>query len=161
MKLCHHGDMRMKIKTVDSKRQDGRQKNGTILKQGVPLTINTNLHSWGSRTGRLLWGTTAHREAETSSLVAQTTAANRTGHQMEWKEPACEINTDCLYWIHQRRVSHSLQQFKVKCVLNTAPPTNHGVSLPMGVHLLRLTRYPTRGSVTASQAWLTNKIMET
>lgn len=39
--------------------------------------------------------------------------------------------------------------------------TYHGMSLPIGVRRLRLTRYPISGSVTASQARLTNRIMET
>ncbi|KAG7226141.1 hypothetical protein INR49_014235 [Caranx melampygus] len=38
--------------------------------------------------------------------------------------------------------------------------THHGIMRPMRVHLLRLTRKPTVGSVTASQARPTNRMME-
>lgn len=54
---------------------------------------HTDLHSWGSRTGRPLWGTAARRGPETSGLVARPTAADRTGCQTEWRESAWGINT--------------------------------------------------------------------
>lgn len=40
-------------------------------------------------------------------------------------------------------------------------PTNQGLSFPTPVQRLRPTRYPIRGSVTASQARLTNKTRDT
>lgn len=52
------------------------------------------------------------------------------------------------------------QYFLIVSFVNLSLNTYHGIIRPMRVQLLRLTRNPTVGSVMASQARPTNRMME-
>lgn len=116
-RICTRGNCRWKNNILDDEERDEFR----LLYGRNVCSTYTNLHSWGSRTGRQLWGTMGHWQPQTLSLVAWTTAADRRGHQTAWKEPACVINIDgsrdysARGWI--------VAEFKVKSVKHVAPPT--------------------------------------